>query len=110
MDMRADVTGVVGRNGPATRKRLEWLAGLCLLSWREEQMLALLIGLGDAEPARRWWSKRALADHFASDGKADATVVAAALSPDAGLCKWGLVRTDGDRVAVNLRIARFLLG
>ena len=145
MEMRA-AGGRGGRLGPATRERLDWLAGLCRLSWREEEILALLIGLDDSEPARRWWSPRALAERLGpselaarqrsesdapqrsesdarqrsesgawqrSDGEAraaDETIVAAALAPAAALTQWGLVRSDGARVIVNLRIAQFLLG
>src|SRR5437899_1796910 len=103
MEMRADGGGRLCR---ATRERLGWLAGLCSLSAREEHILALLLGLDDAEPARRWCSPRALSDLL----DRDETLVAAALAPSAQLTQWGLVRTDGNRVTVNLRIAQFLLG
>jgi len=116
MEMRAGG----GHLGRATRERLDWLAGLCLLSWREEQILALLIGPDGDEPARRWWSPQALAERMgasagehaghASLSPGDETVVAAALAAGAPLTEWGLVRSDGARVTVNLRIARFLLG
>ena len=113
MEMRADGVGGGGRMGAATRERLDFLAGLCLLSWREEQILALLSGLDESEPPRRWWSARALAERLAADAReraADETVVAAALAPGAALTEWGLVRSDGARVTVNARIAQFLLG
>jgi hypothetical protein len=132
MEMRADGVGGGRPNTGsrrAARERLDWLAGLCSLSWQEEQILALLMGLDDGEPARRWWLPRALAERLALGARerpdlgarerpdlgarersSDETVVAAALAPGAALTQWGLVRTDGTRVTVNLRIAQFLLG
>src|SRR5437588_11715004 len=61
MEMRAG-GGSLGR---AARERLDWLAGLCLLAWPEEQILGLLLGLDDGEPAQRWWSPPALAERLA---------------------------------------------
>lgn len=94
------------------RERLDWLVGLCGLPLTSERLLAELIGLGaaaDAEPALSWWSTRALAERLALDEQ----TVAEELAATGALAAWGLVKVDrrqGARVAVNLRIARFLIG
>src|SRR5262245_60414819 len=90
----------------AARERLGWLVGLCMLPPRSAALLALLIGLGSDEPALSWWPTDALAMRLG----VEETIVTAALEPSEPLVQWGLVRRSGACVAVNLRIARFLIG
>jgi hypothetical protein len=97
----------------AARERLDWLVGLCGLPLQSERLLAELIGLGgrndEGEPALVWWSTRALAARLQLDEDA----IGEELAATGALAAWGLVkvdRRDGERVAVNLRIARFLIG
>jgi hypothetical protein len=103
----AAVDGARAARGQGTRERLAWLVGLCLLSWRQEQILATLIGLGGDEPALAWWTRAALATRLAGVEEED---LERELGPEAALQRWGLVRAEDGRVAVNLRIARFLIG
>jgi hypothetical protein len=80
-------------------ERIDWLVRFCRLPSSAERMLALLA----AEPVH---STAALSSRLALDED----VVAAQLLPTAPLRDWGLVRCDGGRIALNLRIARFLAG
>jgi hypothetical protein len=79
--------------------RLEWLVRFCRLPSSAERMLALLAA--ETVP-----STAALSSRLALEE----SVVAAELLPSAPLRHWGLVRCDGGRIALNLRIARFLAG
>ncbi|MDB4970374.1 MAG: hypothetical protein JWN44_6063 [Myxococcales bacterium] len=103
MEMRAvrDGEGL----DPATRDRLEWLAGLCLLSWREQQILARLVAAAVGQSAGERGERVG-----ARAGLETVGLAAGALARDSALTQWGLVRSVGARLTLNARIARFLLG
>jgi hypothetical protein len=84
--------------GGGTRERIAWLAGLCSLSAAEEQVVAVLMAGAHASTVQ------ALVARLGDEA------VKAALAEQGGLRAWGVVRVDGEVVAVNRRIARFLLG
>jgi hypothetical protein len=114
MELGCEVEAFARGRGRDARQRLDWLVGLCLLPARAEKLLTVLIGLSEDEPTFAWWSTAALAARLGCDE----TVVTDELAPTAPLMQWGLVKLErraghaqvSTRVAVNLRIARFLIG